>query len=339
MLRFTRKRVVLLFIGLVFLGLVLFALVFGLFFISPAAKDGADQIVVIQEGLSLNEVSLELKRRGIVSNQGFFLYWANIKGFSRKIKAGEYRLSARMTPAQIFEILTKGMIITHPVTIPEGFTRMQIAKVLEEKGLVEKEAFLRLTDNPAPLKAYNLSAPTLEGYLYPDTYHFGRGISSKKVIEAMMGRFWQVAGPLVDRVAEVGLTMEDVITLASIVEKETGQGEERPLIAAVFLNRLKKGMRLESDPTVIYGLDNFDGNLKRKDLTAPSPYNTYVIRGLPPGPIASPGIEAIKAVLYPAQSKYLYFVSKNDGFHQFSETLAEHNRAVSKYQKKRRKRR
>ena len=133
--------------------------------------------------------------------------------------------------------------------------------------------------------------------------------------------------------------VEEVIILASIVEKETGQGEERPLIAAVFLNRLKKGMRLESDPTVIYGLDNFDGNLKRKDLTAPSPYNTYVIRGLPPGPIASPGIEAIKAVLYPAQSKYLYFVSKNDGFHQFSETLAEHNRAVSKYQKKRRRRR
>lgn len=339
MLRFTRKRVTLLIIGLIVLGMVLFILAFGLFFISPAAKDGADQIVMIPQGCSLHVVGAELKKRGIISNKGFFLYWADIMGFSRKIKAGEYRLSARMTPAQIFEILTKGIVVTHPVTIPEGFNRMQIATLLEEKNFIKKETFLRLTDDPSPLKAFHISAPTLEGYLYPDTYQFARGISAEKIIEAMIARFWQVAGPLADRASEVGLTMEEVVILASIVEKETGKGEERPLIAAVFLNRLKKGMRLESDPTVIYGLDDFDGNLKRKDLADPSPYNTYVIRGLPPGPIANPGIEAIKAVLYPAQSEYLYFVSKNDGFHYFSETLSEHNKAVSKYQKTRRRRR
>jgi UPF0755 protein len=155
----------------------------------------------------------------------------------------------------------------------------------------------------------------------------------------MVGRFWQVVNPLKERMDKVGMKLQEVITLASIVEKETGLAEERSTIASVFLNRLKKGMRLESDPTVIYGIKDFGGNLTRKDLNKATPYNTYVIRGLPPGPIANPGLEAIRAVLYPAKTDYLYFVSKNDGSHHFSKTLSEHNKAVQIYQKDRRRRR
>ena len=145
--------------------------------------------------------------------------------------------------------------------------------------------------------------------------------------------------PLGNRAGEIGMKMEDVVILASIIEKETGRGEERPIIASVFLNRIKKKMRLESDPTVIYGIENFSGNIRRKDLNRPSPYNTYLLRGLPAGPIANPGLDSIKAVLYPDQTDYLYFVSKNDGTHYFSKTLAEHNKAVRIYQKRNRSKR
>jgi UPF0755 protein len=158
------------------------------------------------------------------------------------------------------------------------------------------------------------------------------------IVEVMVKHFWEVIGPLREKIEQSGMTIEEVITLASIVEKETGRAEERPIIASVFLNRLKKKMRLETDPTVIYGIKDFSGNLKKKHLTQRTPYNTYVIRGLPPGPIANPGKEAIEAVLFPATTDYLYFVSKNDGSHYFSKTLVEHNKAVQKYQKKRRRR-
>jgi len=248
-------------------------------------------------------------------------------------------LSADMPPLRILEKLARGEIITHAVTIPEGFTKVQIGDLLEQKGIIKKQEFLGLTDNREIVESYGLSGPSLEGYLYPDTYQFGRGISAKMTVNTMVKRFEEIAAPLKERIEEVGMSLEEVTTLASIVEKETGQGKERPLIAAVFLNRLKKRMRLASDPTVIYGITDFNGNLTRKDLEEKTPYNTYVNYGLPPGPIANPGLESIKAVLYPADTDYLYFVSRNDGSHQFSKTLAEHNRAVQTYQKRRRSRR
>ena len=161
------------------------------------------------------------------------------------------------------------------------------------------------------------------------------GLSPVSILDAMIKRFRQIIEPLKARIGVLDMTLDDVITLASIVEKETGKAEERPLIASVFLNRLKRGMRLESDPTVIYGIEEFNGNLTKDDLAEPTSYNTYIIRGLPPGPIANPGLESIKAVLYPAKTDYLFFVSRNDGSHQFSKTLKEHNRAVRMYQKKR----
>ncbi len=339
MFDFSGKRIAVVFICLSFLMMVFLLIGFGLFVLTPAEKGGAEQVIVVKEGLSLKEVARELEGRKIITKKALFMLWARLMGYSRKIKAGEYRLSPDMAPLRILEKLTRGAIITHPVTIPEGFTREQIAGLLEREGLVKKKEFLSLTEDPAVLKQYGIPGQTLEGYLYPDTYQFARGISPLTAIDTMVRRFWQMFGPLNQRVREVGMEVNEVVTLASIVEKETGRPEERPAIASVFLNRLKRGMRLESDPTVIYGLADFDGNLTRKNLSKPTPYNTYVIRGLPPGPIANPGLEAIRAVLYPASTKYLYFVSKNDGSHHFSKTLSEHNKAVQIYQIKGRKRR
>jgi UPF0755 protein len=332
------KRFSLLIIGVAFLLLVFLFLAFGLFCITPAKHGAPTQLIIIKEGLSLKDVADELDRRGIVTNGLLFEMWAKFMGASRLIKAGEYRLGPGMAPIRILKKLKKGEIISHAVTIPEGLTKGQIAELLAEKVLVDKRQFLLLSQRGELLDRYGMSVPSLEGFLYPETYHFARGLSAPSVIDTMIQRFWHVIDPLRDRIEGSGMTLFQVITLASIVEKETGNPKERPLIASVFLNRMKKGMRLESDPTVIYGLDQFNGNLTRKDLETYTPYNTYKIKGLPPGPIANPGLESITAVLHPARTEYLYFVSKNDGSHHFSKTLSEHNRAVRTYQKHRSRR-
>lgn len=333
---FSRKRVILILVGLLFLVCMLLFLKLGLFLITPAEKEGKVQEVVIKEGLSLKEVSGELEKRKIIASKALFELWGKFVGASRKIKAGEYRLSPELAPIKILEILTQGNVITYPVTIPEGYTSEQISEILDRKNLVKKQQFLSLVNDPAVLEKYGVTGSSLEGYLYPDTYHLAKGIAASTAIDTMVNRFWDMVGPLKKRAEEMGMKMEDVIILASIVEKETGLAEERPTISSVFLNRLKRGMRLESDPTVIYGLKDFNGNLTREDLGNPTRYNTYIIRGLPPGPIANPGLESIKAVLFPAKTDYLYFVSKNDGSHHFSRTLSEHNKAVQIYQKHRR---
>lgn len=319
---------------LVFLLAVFLTLAFAFFLVSPADKDARERIFVVKEGESLKEVAEELERMHLVTNRRLFVLWAEITGQSKQIKSGEYALSESMPPIKILERLHKGSVVLHAVTIPEGFALEQIADLLAAKGLVQKEAFLSLAHTSKALSSYGVRAPSLEGFLFPDTYHFSRGLNPATLIDTMVRRFWQMVGPLRERADAVGMTMGEVVTLASIVEKETGEPTERPTIASVFLNRLGRGMRLESDPTVIYGIKDFDGNLRRSDLARETPYNTYLIKGLTPGPIASPGLDAIRAVLYPARTDYLYFVSKNDGSHYFSRTLAEHNRAVETYQKK-----
>ena len=324
-------------IGLFFLVVVFFSLGFGLFLMSPTDKGGADQIFFVKEGSSLKEVAGDLEKAGLISNKTLFVMWTRVKGYGKDLRAGEYALSPAMAPVQLIEILRKGLVILHPVTIPEGFTRGQIADALAAKGLADKKRFLELTQDKALLRQYGISGPSFEGYLFPDTYHFSRGMPTSAVLDTMVKRFKQLVSPLMDKTQGTGMKLEEVVILASIVEKETGKPEERPLIASVFLNRLRLGMRLESDPTVIYGIENFDGDLKKKDLTEKTPYNTYVIHGLTPGPIANPGLESIKAVMEPARTDYLYFVSKNDGSHYFSKSLSEHNRAVEIYQKRKEK--
>ena len=329
----TRRKILIL-SGAVFLVFVFVALGVGLFWISPARKGVEPQLVVIAEGESPAQVAEDLHKRGIISSRRLFLLWVKALGLGGGIKAGEYSLGPEMTPAAIMEKLTKGLIFKHPVTIPEGFTRLQIANLLSEHCFVNKEKFLALTQDPEVMKRYGIEGLNLEGYLFPDTYLFGRGVSAQTIVDVMVKRFLQLTAPLRKLAEEKGLKMEEVVILGSIIEKETGLPQERPLIASVFLNRLKKGMRLESDPTVIYGLEDFNGNLRKKDLAQETPYNTYVIQGLTPGPISNPGLESMRAVLQPAETDYLYFVSRNDGSHQFSKTLSEHNRAVGVYQKK-----
>jgi UPF0755 protein len=328
------RRIVLISVGLLFMLGVFLAMAVGLFLVSPAQKGAPAQVVIVREGQSPRELAEDLQKKGIVSSQRLFLLWIKMLGYGKRIRSGEYSLAPEMTPMTILEKLVRGLVVTYPVTIPEGFTRMQIAELLAQKGLVEKEVFLSLTRDPAVLKKNGVSGANLEGYLFPDTYHLARGQTVQTVVDTLVKRFFQVVLPLKEAVDKSGMKLEEVITLASIVERETGRADERPLIASVFLNRLKKGMRLDSDPTVIYGIENFDGDLKKQDLARETPYNTYVIQGLPPGPIANPGLESIRAVLFPAKSDYLYFVSRNDGSHHFSKTLLEHNRAVNTYQRK-----
>jgi UPF0755 protein len=315
---------------------VFVALYFGYFLVSPAGTEKTEEIFVVKKGSGLRTIAAQLEERGLIKGDNLFMLWAYMKGGARNVKAGEYNLNKSMSPAKILHMLTSGTVKTYSFTIPEGLSAEQIADLLERRNLVNKRDFIYLIQDKAVVTSYNVDGESLEGYLFPDTYVISRGLGARDLIDLMVHRFWEVFNSLVSS-QDLIMPVMDIVTLASIVEKETGLADERPVIASVFLNRLKKGMRLESDPTVIYGLENFSGDLKRKDLRAPSPYNTYLHRGLPPGPIANPGREALKAVINPLETDYLYFVSKNDGSHHFSSTLKEHNRAVYKYQKRRRR--
>jgi UPF0755 protein len=228
-----------------------------------------------------------------------------------------------------------GDVVKYRVTIPEGYTVQQIAVRLAELGIIkEQEEFLQAAFSSHFNTMVGIEGESVEGYLFPDTYLFSKEVAPAEVIKAMVGKFKRVYTPDFSlRAAELGMTDREIVTLASIIEKETGLPEERPLISAVFHNRLKRGIPLCSDPTVIYGIKDFDGNLKKKDLEKRTRYNTYLIQGLPLGPIANPGRSSILAALNPAPVKYLYFVSRNDGSHHFSTTLREHNEAVRRYQK------
>ncbi len=321
---------------LIFILFSFLGLYFGYFLISPPGIDKKEEIFIVKKGSGLKKVANELEGRALIKSKDLFMLWAILKGGTKDIKAGEYSLNQSMTPARILNILATGAIKTYPLTIPEGLTAEQIADIIAKKNLVNKREFISLVRDKALVASCNIGGPSLEGYLFPDTYVISRDLDARELIDLMVNRFWNIFNALVmDQ--KTSMPVKDIVTLASIVEKETGLAVERPIIASVFLNRLKKGMRLESDPTVIYGLKDFDGNLKRKDLHAPSPYNTYINYGLPLGPIANPGRESLMAVINPTETDYLYFVSKNDGSHHFSATLIEHNRAVVRYQKRHRR--
>ena len=291
--------------------------------------------MTIPDRSTFQQVAALLEQEGLIKSRLAFVWLGRFQSADRKIHAGEFELNPSMAPAEILSRLTTGQVMLHPILIPEGLTMVQIAEIFGQQGLVDPQELLRLMKDPAFIASLGIKADTLEGYLYPDTYKFPRGIKPKEVITAMVEHLRQVYGPdLQARAQELKLTQHEVLTLASVIEKESGSNGEREEISAVFHNRLKKHIPLQSDPTVIYGLPSFDGNIHKKDLSSPSPYNTYRIAGLPPGPIANPGIQSIRATLYPSDSRALYFVSKNDGTHQFSATLEEHNQAVEKYQKR-----
>jgi UPF0755 protein len=301
----------------------------------PARLHPPSKVVTIPDRSTFQQVAALLERERLIKSRLAFVWFGRLKSADRKIQAGEYELNPSMVPAEIISKLLGGQVVLHPVLIPEGLTMVQIADVFEQQGLAPREELLRLMKDRTFIASLGITADTLEGYLYPDTYKFPKAVKSKEIITTMVEHLHQVYGPdLQARAQELKMTQHEVLTLASVIEKESGSNGEREEISAVFHNRLKRRIPLQSDPTVIYGLPSFDGNIHKKDLASPSPYNTYRIAGLPPGPIANPGIQSIRATLYPSGSHALYFVSKNDGTHQFSATLAEHNQAVEKYQKR-----
>lgn len=293
------------------------------------------QVVDIPRGSSVKDIASILGRAGVIDYDRRFEILVRLHGYSDKLRAGEFELKTGLKPVEVMKALSVARPKLHSVTIAEGLSGKEIGALLSSQNWCEKDLFNDLIHNQDLLSKYSLSdLDSLEGYLFPDTYAFTKYpvLSCQDIISMMVQRFFEVTKHL----ELAGDQLHKVVTLASIVEKETGKENERTLIAGVFTNRLRKGMRLQADPTVIYGIPDFTGNLTKTHLRAPTPYNTYVIKGLPKGPICNPGLQSIEAVLKP-EGDYLYFVSKNDGTHYFSKNLREHNRAVRKYQKRRKK--
>lgn len=308
------------------------------FSIPPPSEEQTLRTITVKPGLTFTEVTRLLHEQGVVCRRTLFSLLARLQHLDTQIKCGEYQFSNRMLPGEVLGKLLRGEHVDCSITIPEGLTIAQIASAYESAGLADAGEFRRLASDPAFIASLGMDEPSLEGYLFPDTYRFFRSIGEAQIIHCMVQRFQEIYGKdLQARQQELNLSRREVITLASLIEKETGYGEERPLISAVFHNRLRLGMRLQCDPAVIYGIANFNGDLTGKDLATPGPYNTYLCAGLPPTPIANPGLASIRAALYPEKVDYLYFVSMNNGRHQFSSSLAEHSRAVSLYQKPLRK--
>ena len=306
------------------------------FISAPASSKPEEVVIEVSSGMSLRTLSNLLQERGLVSSAERFGWLVRLKGAARRIKAGEYKLSTGLRPGEVLDKIVRGEVLLHQITFPEGYTMKQMAEILDSRGLARANRFIATASNPAFVQKLNIPASTLEGYLFPDTYQFARNLPVENILSSLVERFDQHFGPAQDEKADqLGFTRHQVVILASVVEKETAVAEERPMIAGVFLNRLKKGIRLQSDPTVIYGLKNFNGNLTRAHLETDTPYNTYTRLGLPAGPICNPGAESIQAVLNPASTAYLYFVAKKDGTHHFSTSLVEHNAAVLRHQKRR----
>jgi len=317
---------------------VLACMIFCNYATSPIDFQYREYTVEIPRGSSFSTTVDILQQEGVIRHAKCFYFLALLKDAPKHIKPGEYALGSSMTPAGILDKLLQGKVKGYYVFIPEGFTLRLIAGRLANEGLVDEETFIGLASDSNLLSSLDIGGESAEGYLFPDTYRFDKSMGEEGIIRFMVRQFRKKITPgMLERAREIHLTLNEVVTLASIIEKEGGSPEEKPLVSAVFHNRLKRGMRLQSDPTVIYGMPDFDGNLRKSDLRKRTPYNTYLIKGLPPGPICNPGLEAIEAALYPASVNFLYFVSKNNGSHQFSSNLKDHNKAVLKYQIKRRK--
>jgi len=307
----------------------------------PVSETGKNKIIIIPTGSTFSSAAQLLEAEGLIKSKRYFYilaWWGNA---TTRIQAGEYELSPTQTPVEILDYLVQGKTRQYIVTIPEGYNLFQINGLLENAKLTSGDSFLKVARNRKILKTLGIEADSAEGYIYPDTYQLTKGATELEMLRTFVNRFWEVwnSEGFSSRAEELGVKVHDIVILASIVEKEAMQSWERPLIACVFWNRLKKNMPLQADPTVHYGILVETRVRKRrlrwKDLRKATPYNTYVNKGLPKGPISNPGKESIRATLYPSKKDYFYFVSKNNGTHYFSRTLDEHNRAVDQYQRRR----
>jgi UPF0755 protein len=298
----------------------------------------SEQFVDIAQGAGSADIRRVLASRGVVSDDLTFraaLWWS---GRARSLKAGEYRFDQPMSALAVIEKIAAGDVYAHRITFPEGLTIAEMAKVYEARGFGPARDFVKAAGNAALVKDIDPKATDLEGYLFPETYGLSRNAPASQLVTMMAERFLAIYDDtLRQRAREQSLTTRQVVTLASLVEKETAKAEERPLVSAVYRNRMTRGMGMQADPTVVYALmkaGRYNGNIRREDLSIDSPYNTYRYSGLPPGPIASPGRASIEAALGPADVPHLYFVSRNDGSHVFAATLTEHNANVFEYQVK-----
>ena len=307
---------------------------FAYFALTPSALPQTPYEFEIKHGGSLRSVARQFYDDKLIIEPWSFIFLVRMFGKANDIKAGNYMLDKEITPYRLFLAITRGDVTQSQAAFIEGWTFRQMRKLLDENPAVRHDT-LNLSDREI-LQRLEADAEVAEGLFFPDTYFFSGGMSdlsilkrANRVMRNRLDEAWNGRSPDLPY-----STPYEALIMASIIEKETGQAIERPLIASVFINRLRLGMRLQTDPTVIYGLGAaFDGNLHKRDLTADTPYNTYTRSGLPPGPIAMPGWESIQAALHPAKSPALYFVAKGGGAHQFSNSLIEHNRAVVRYQK------
>lgn len=274
-------------------------------------------------------VARELKQAGLIRSSLHLRLVARLRGLDRRIQAGDYRISNGMLPSQILEKLANGQTDACRFTLPEGYSIYQAAELMERQGIFDQKIFLAACKDSELLNELGIHAKTAEGYLFPGTYQVGFHMDERGLLTEMVREFQRRTAGLKTLLDNSGMTLQQVVTLASMIEREAVSSEEKPLIASVFLNRLRIGMPLQSDPTAIYGVRIFGGTVTRLDLQRNSPYNTYRIKGLPVGPIGNPGLDALQAVLQPAKTDYLYFVARKNGTHQFSRTLAEHNQGVN----------
>ncbi len=291
--------------------------------------------VVINKGASVKKIADQLKEQNIIRDALLFEAFVRLFSKGRFIRAGEYEFAQGLKLRGIVERLLCGKVLRHKLTIPEGFRASEICALLVAKKMTPADACLARVQDIGFLKE-PAGATSLEGYLFPETYFYERDDTLVSLLEQMTQLFYQkVENALTRSDRQTTRPLHQLVTLASIIEKETAVAQERRLIAGVFVNRLDRGMLLQSDPTVIYGIDNYDGNIRKSDLEKDTPYNTYTRTGLPSGPICNPGLASLEAAINPERTPFLYFVAKGDGSHHFSETLTEHNRAVSEYQRRR----
>jgi UPF0755 protein len=299
--------------------------------------EGKEKIVQVEPGMGAGQILERLQREGVLADaklaRSYLIYFMD----DPAMRAGEYRFRGPLTTPQVLRMLVKGQVLTHSITVIEGLTFEEIASQLDRLGYGRREAFLDLMRSPELVADLDPEAQDLEGYLFPETYSFARSVDERTIVQTLVKTFRERFEKEVRPRLKGGQTVRQLVTLASIVEKEAQLAAERPLIAAVYQNRLDQGIGLMADPTVIYALKRagrWNGNIRKEDLRVDSPYNTYRYAGLPPGPICNPGLASLVAASEPADAPYLYFVSRNDGSHVFSETLAEHNRNVNLWQRK-----
>ncbi len=300
----------------------------------PAGNGTNVQLVECVKGAPLYRVASEMERKGLVRSSRAFVLLARIKGVDGKVQAGTYQVNDGMRPGEILRKMVDGEIYALRFAVPEGYSIYQLAELFEGRHIFKKADFLAACSDRALLTELGIPGISVEGYLFPSTYSIPPGAKPTDCIRMMVRQFEKTSGDQISPLfRQRDRRRHELVILASMIEKEAVDPEECPTIASVFTNRLKLGMRLQSDPTAVYGLRAFGGKVTGKELHRPSPYNTYIIAGLPSGPIGNPGIKALQAAISPARSSYLYFVAKKDGTHFFSTTLDQHNRAVTKYLK------